>query len=94
MNDFLVFLAYYHILIGAQEFGNDLQINCFFYLNINISIKAIQENKTKTIGSGSSKPQTDISDCRGIKTSKAVIACLQPDRRVDVDLKGSEHINK
>ena len=59
-----------------------------------ISIKAIQENKTKTIGSGSSKPQTDISDCRGIKTSKAVIACLQPDRRVDVDLKGSEHINK
>ncbi len=59
-----------------------------------VSINAIEANKIQAIGLGSSKPQTDSNDCKGIKTSPAIIACLQPDRRVDLDTSGSDPSKK
>jgi OOP family OmpA-OmpF porin len=38
-------------------------------------------------GKGKSQPVTAAGDCGGAKSAK-VIACLQPDRRVDVEMKG------
>ena len=55
-----------------------------------ISINAIQPSKMVVIGKGNSKPATDSNDCKGVDTSPAVIACLQPDRRVDLDLSGTQ----
>ena len=37
-------------------------------------------------GMDESQPVTKPSDCKGEKPSKALIACLQPDRRVDVEV--------
>lgn len=45
--------------------------------------------KITTVGKGSSAPATAEGECKGIKTSAAVIACLQPDRRVDIEVTGS-----
>lgn len=55
-----------------------------------VSTGAIPANKITTIGKGSSEPVTDAGACKGVHTSAAVIACLEPDRRVDLDVIGSK----
>jgi OOP family OmpA-OmpF porin len=47
--------------------------------------KNVPANRITTAGMGESQPMTKPGDCRGPKSPK-VIACLQPDRRVDVDI--------
>jgi OOP family OmpA-OmpF porin len=39
-------------------------------------------------GNGESKPLTKPGDCMGTKATKALRDCLQPDRRVDVEMTG------
>ncbi len=51
--------------------------------------KEIPLNRISATGKGKSQPVTKPGDCRGPKSSK-VIACLQPDRRVDVEVTGSK----
>lgn len=55
-----------------------------------VSTGAIPANKITTVGKGSSEPVTDAGACKGVHTSTAVIACLEPDRRVDLDVIGSK----
>ena len=40
-------------------------------------------------GKGEAQPVTQSGDCAGAKSAK-VIACLQPDRRVDVEIQGTK----
>lgn len=40
-------------------------------------------------GMGESRPVTQAGDCKGATGSK-LIACLQPDRRVDVEMQGTQ----
>lgn len=53
-----------------------------------ISRGTIPEQKIKTIGKGSSEPLTDVGACKGMYSSLEAIACLAPDRRVEVDVVG------
>jgi OOP family OmpA-OmpF porin len=48
----------------------------------------IDANRVKTEGRGETQPKTKAGDCLGAKSAK-VIACLQPDRRVDVEIVGT-----
>jgi hypothetical protein len=41
-----------------------------------------------TEGKGSKQPVTKAGDCKGPKSAK-VMACLQPDRRVDIEIIGT-----
>jgi OOP family OmpA-OmpF porin len=50
--------------------------------------KGIDANRVATEGKGESQPVTKSGDCKGAK-STAVITCLQPDRRVDVEVIGN-----
>jgi OOP family OmpA-OmpF porin len=59
-----------------------------------VSRGAIPANKITTVGKGSSEPVTDAGACKGIHTSAAVIACLEPDRRVDLDVVGTQATKK
>jgi len=59
-----------------------------------VSRDAIPANKITTIGKGSSQPLTGAGVCKGLPTSAAVIACLEPDRRVDLDVMGSKPAKK
>jgi OOP family OmpA-OmpF porin len=51
---------------------------------------AIPANKITTVGKGKSQPVTGVGACKNLPTSVDVIACLEPDRRVDVDVIGSK----
>jgi OOP family OmpA-OmpF porin len=54
-----------------------------------VNTLGLSATKIITVGKGSSAPATAEGECKGIKTSAAVIACLQPDRRVDIEVTGS-----
>jgi OOP family OmpA-OmpF porin len=59
-----------------------------------VSRDAIPANKITTVGKGSTQPLTGAGVCKGLPTSAAVIACLEPDRRVDLDVMGSKTVKK
>jgi OOP family OmpA-OmpF porin len=51
--------------------------------------KDVAANRMVVEGLGETQPSTKPDDCTGPK-SKKVIACLQPDRRVDIEVTGSK----
>ena len=51
--------------------------------------KGIPASRVYTEGKGSKQPVTKSGDCTGPKSAK-VIGCLQPDRRVDIELIGTK----
>ena len=51
--------------------------------------KGIPANRVYTEGKGSKQPVTKPDQCKGPKSAK-VIACLQPDRRVDIEIIGTK----
>jgi OOP family OmpA-OmpF porin len=51
--------------------------------------KGIPANRVYTEGKGSKQPVTKAGECKGAKSAK-VIACLQPDRRVDIEIIGTK----
>jgi OOP family OmpA-OmpF porin len=38
---------------------------------------------------GETQPMTETGKCVGTKSTPSLIACLQPDRRVDIELTGT-----
>jgi OmpA-OmpF porin, OOP family len=50
--------------------------------------KGVEANRVYTEGKGSKQPVTKADQCKGAK-SKKVVECLQPDRRVDVEIIGT-----
>jgi OOP family OmpA-OmpF porin len=48
----------------------------------------IPANKISAKGVGRSDPVTKPGDCKGTKKTPTLIACLQPDRRVDIEVTG------
>jgi OOP family OmpA-OmpF porin len=50
--------------------------------------KGIEANRVQTEGRGETQPVTKAGECLGPKSAK-VIACLQPDRRVDIEVVGT-----
>ena len=48
----------------------------------------IDAGKISAVGKGESAPVTQTDACKGQKATPALIACLQPDRRVDVEVTG------
>ena len=55
-----------------------------------ISSGAVSANKISAAGKGETMPVTKPGDCRGTKQTPALVACLQPDRRVDVEVTGTK----
>lgn len=53
-----------------------------------VSSGGIDANKISATGKGESTPVTQPDDCKGIKARAKLIDCLQPDRRVDVEVTG------
>ncbi len=53
-----------------------------------VSTGGIDASKITAVGRGKTNPVTKPDDCKGNKASPKLIACLQPDRRVDVEVSG------
>jgi OOP family OmpA-OmpF porin len=54
-----------------------------------VSRNAAPAQKITTVGKGSTEPLTEAGACKGVPTSAAVIACLESDRRVDLEVSGT-----
>ena len=50
----------------------------------------IPAEKIVTIGANGSDPMTKPDQCIGKKATKALITCLAPDRRVDIEVTGTK----
>lgn len=50
--------------------------------------KGIESNRVNAAGKGESQPVTKAGECDGAKSAR-VIACLQPDRRVEIEVSGT-----
>lgn len=53
-----------------------------------ITNSGIDARKITATGRGETNPETKPEDCKGNKPTPTLIACLQPDRRVDVEVTG------
>lgn len=51
--------------------------------------KGLEPNRVYTEGKGKTQPKTKADECKGPKSAK-VIACLQPDRRVEIEVIGTK----
>ncbi|MET3108623.1 OOP family OmpA-OmpF porin [Oxalobacteraceae bacterium GrIS 2.11] len=55
-----------------------------------IDSAGIPAEKINAVGVDGADPVTKPEDCKGNKKTKALIACLQPDRRVDLEVTGTK----
>jgi OmpA-OmpF porin, OOP family len=56
--------------------------------------KGLDVGKISAAGKGKSQPVTKATDCRGPKMNRAAVrACLQPDRRVEIEVSGTKVID-
>jgi OOP family OmpA-OmpF porin len=55
--------------------------------------KGLDAAKITAVGKGKSQPVTKATDCQGPKMPRAaIVACLQPDRRVEIEVVGGKDI--
>jgi OOP family OmpA-OmpF porin len=73
--------------LGTSEYNQKLSLQraeaVKQYLVTNSGLDA---SKVSAIGRGETNPVTQPEDCKGNKATPALITCLQPDRRVDVEV--------
>jgi len=87
---FEVILAIGHTdRIGSKAYNQKLSSRRSEAVKHYLVEKGIAPNRIYTDGKGENQPVTKAVDCRG-KRGKALIACLQPDRRVDVEVTGTK----
>ena len=73
---------------GSEKYNQKLSERRAASVKDYLVSKNIQASRIDAEGKGETQPMTKPGECRGAKSAK-VIACLQPDRRVDVEMKGS-----
>jgi len=74
--------------IGSSAYNQKLSLHRANAVKEYLASKGIPAARIEATGKGETQPVTQAGDCKGAKSAK-VIACLQPDRRVDVEMKGT-----
>ena len=76
--------------LGSQEYNQKLSSRrAESVKNYLVTSDGVAAAKITAIGKGESAPVTKPGDCKGTKPSATLIACLQPDRRVEVEVTGT-----
>lgn len=75
--------------IGTVQYNQKLSERRAETVKKYLVAKGIEPNRVYAEGKGKSQPVTKPSQCT-VKNRKALIACLQPDRRVDVEVTGTK----
>ena len=74
---------------GTDDYNQKLSMRRANAVKDYLTSRDIAANMISVDGKGETQPVTKAGDCQGAKSAK-VIACLQPDRRVDVEVTGTE----
>jgi outer membrane protein OmpA-like peptidoglycan-associated protein len=77
--------------IGSEEYNQKLSVSRAETVKAYLASKGVQSDRISAVGKGKSQPVTSPDACKGPATPK-VIACLQPDRRVEIEVRGSEKV--
>ena len=75
--------------IGSDRYNQRLSERRVATVKAYMVSKGVEANRVYTEGKGETQPVTKSGDCLGPKSAK-VIACLQPDRRVDIEVIGTK----
>ena len=74
--------------IGTDRYNQRLSEQRVATVKTYMVSKGVEANRVYTEGKGESQPVTKAGDCVGPKSAK-IIACLQPDRRVEIEVIGT-----
>jgi OmpA-OmpF porin, OOP family len=77
--------------IGGNQYNQKLSERRANAVKDYLVSRDIPKTRIHAEGKGETLPVTKLGDCTG-PTSRKLIACLQPDRRVDVDVTGTRNI--
>lgn len=73
---------------GSDNYNQSLSERRAMAVKSYLMGKGIADNRIYTEGKGEMQPVTKADECKGAKSAK-VIACLQPDRRVEIEVIGT-----
>jgi len=73
---------------GSERYNQDLSEKRAAAVKAYLLSKGVEANRVQTEGRGETQPITKAGECLGAKSAK-VIACLQPDRRVEIEVIGT-----
>ena len=74
---------------GSDTYNQSLSERRAASVKTYLGSKGIAANRVHTEGRGEKQPVTTADECKGAKSAK-VIACLQPDRRVEIEVVGTQ----
>lgn len=77
--------------IGSPAYNQKLSVQRAGSVKTYLESRNLPADRITAEGKGETQPVTKPGDCKGPK-SKKVIACLQPDRRVDVEVTGAKEV--
>lgn len=77
--------------IGSREINQKISVARAESVKAYLVSKGIDSKRIAMSGKGESQPVTNADDCKGPASAK-VIACLAPDRRVDIEVVGTHKI--
>ena len=76
--------------IGSAAYNQKLSVRRAAAVKKYLTEKGIPPNRVYAEGKGKTQPLTKPSDCKSKQNRKLLIACLQPDRRVSVEVTGTK----
>lgn len=77
--------------LGAKAYNDKLSTRrAEAVRNYLIQVGGMSAAKVTATGVGSEQPESSTNDCKGMKASQALITCLRVDRRVDIQVLGSQ----
>jgi OOP family OmpA-OmpF porin len=85
----VVFVTGHTDRFGSNEYNQKLSERRANAVKDYLAGKDVPANRMNASGKGETQPVTQAGDCQGAKSAK-VIACLQPDRRVHVEVNGTK----
>ena len=74
--------------IGTDRYNQRLSEQRVATVKAYMVSKGVEQGRIYSEGKGETQPVTNAGDCVGPKSAK-IIACLQPDRRVDIEVIGT-----
>jgi OOP family OmpA-OmpF porin len=83
----VVFVTGHTDRFGSDDYNQKLSERRAHTVKDYLVSKDLAANRITATGKGETQPVTQASDCPGPKSTK-IIACLQPDRRVHVEVTG------
>ncbi len=76
--------------LGSSEYNQRLsEERAAAVKNYLVTSGRLDGSKISAVGRGETMPVTKPGDCKGTQRTTALVACLQPDRRVDVEVTGT-----